>query len=52
MNRNIKGDEEGEWTFTREMEESVIDYIIGDGNTEEGIEKMIMERTWIQIIIL
>lgn len=52
MNGNIKGDQEGEWTFTGEIGESVIDYVIGDGDTEEGIEKMVMERTWIQIIIL
>lgn len=39
MNGNIKGDEEGEYTFTRGIGCTVIDYIIGDG-IKERVEEM------------
>lgn len=42
INGNIIGNEEGKWIFTGEMGESVIDYTIGDGDTEEGIEKIVI----------
>lgn len=40
INGNIKGDEK--WIFTGGMGKSVIDYIIRNGDTEEGIEKIII----------
>lgn len=43
VNGNIKGDEEGEWTFTGGRGESVIDYVMGDEKTRERIEMMMVE---------
>lgn len=42
INGNIKGNEKGKWIFTGGMGESVIDYIIGDRDTEKGIEKIVI----------
>lgn len=35
LNGNTRGDEEGEWTYTRGRGESVIDYALGDEKTRE-----------------
>lgn len=37
LNRNIKGDEEGEYTYTGGKENTVIDYVIGNGEVREKI---------------
>lgn len=36
----MRGDEQGEYTYTEESENSVIDYIITDEETREKIEWM------------
>ncbi|XP_076291061.1 uncharacterized protein LOC143214209 [Lasioglossum baleicum] len=36
----MKGDEEGEWTYAGGRGNSVIDYILGNEETREGVEKM------------
>ena len=40
LNGTIAGDEEGEYTYTGGRGETVIDYVLGDGNTTRGIERM------------
>lgn len=40
FNRNVKGDEEGEYTFTGEKGCTVIDYIIGEGEVKDRVERM------------
>ena len=52
LNGNIAGDEEGEFTYTG-RDETVMDYVQGDGYTRRGIEriKVGMEETkWSRII--
>ncbi|KZC05855.1 hypothetical protein WN55_06852, partial [Dufourea novaeangliae] len=44
LNGNMKGDEEGEWTYTGGKGNSVIDYIIGNEETREKVEKMKVEE--------
>jgi len=39
-NGDIKGDGEGEWTYTGGRGESVIDYVLGEVGTKEYVEKM------------
>jgi len=39
-NGGINGDEEGEWTYTGGRGESVIDYVLGEIETKEYVEKM------------
>ena len=38
LNVNIAGDEEGEFTYTGGKGKTVIDYVLGDGNTRRRIE--------------
>ena len=40
MNGNVEGDEEGEWTYTGGRGNSVIDYILGNEDTRERVERM------------
>ncbi|XP_076301689.1 uncharacterized protein LOC143219703 [Lasioglossum baleicum] len=40
MNGNIKVDEEGEWTYVGERGNSVIDYVLGNEDTREGVGKI------------
>lgn len=44
LNGNIRGDEEGEWTYTGGRGNSVIDYVLGDERTREGIRKVVIEE--------
>lgn len=39
LNGNVRGDKEGEWTFTGGRDKSVIDYIIGDKETRNKWNK-------------
>jgi len=39
-NGDIKGDEEGDWTYTGGRGESVIDYVLGEAGAKECVEKM------------
>lgn len=40
-NENTKGDEEGEYIFTRKgVECTIVDYILGDGEAKEWVEEM------------
>lgn len=43
INGNIRGDEEGEWTYTGGEGKSVIDYVMGDERTKEKVEKMVVK---------
>lgn len=43
LNGNIRGDEEGEWTYTGRRRDSVIDYVIGDERTRERVRKIKVE---------
>ncbi|EZA48220.1 hypothetical protein X777_14226 [Ooceraea biroi] len=43
VNGNVRGDEEGEVIYVGGRGESVIDYVIGDEMTREGIERMEVE---------
>ncbi|XP_024884283.1 trichohyalin-like [Temnothorax curvispinosus] len=40
LNGGTKGDEEGEYTYTRGRGETVIDYIIGDEEVREKVERL------------
>ena len=40
LNGNVRGDEEGEFTFTGGRGDTVIDYVIGDGEIRKKIESM------------
>ncbi|KYN10025.1 hypothetical protein ALC57_17859 [Trachymyrmex cornetzi] len=40
LNGNVKRDEKGNWTYTGERGDSVIDYVLVDEETREGIESM------------
>ena len=40
LNGNMEGDEEGEYTYTGGRGETVIDYVLGDERTREGLERM------------
>ncbi|XP_076301434.1 uncharacterized protein LOC143219315 [Lasioglossum baleicum] len=40
MNGNIKGDEEGDWTYVGARGNSVIDYVLGNEDTREGVGKV------------
>lgn len=42
MNGNVNGDEEEEWTYTREQGESMIDYVIESNRTKEKIRNMVV----------
>ena len=42
MNGDIKGDEEGEFTYTGNGE-SVIDYVIGNGEAREKVDRLVVE---------
>ncbi|XP_020297624.1 golgin subfamily A member 6-like protein 6 [Pseudomyrmex gracilis] len=42
-NGDIRGDEEGELTYTGGRGESVIDYVIGEAGLKEDVEKMVIE---------
>lgn len=44
MNGNIKGDKEGELTYTGERGESVIDYVIGDERIREEVRRVVVEE--------
>lgn len=44
INGDVKGNEEEEWTYAREREESVIDYMIGDEKTREKIRSMVVRK--------
>lgn len=43
LNGNVKGDEEGEWTYTGGRGGTVIDYAIGNEETRERVVKMRVE---------
>lgn len=43
LNRNCKGDERGEYTYTGARGESVMDYVIEDEEAREGVKKMEVE---------
>ncbi|XP_071579341.1 uncharacterized protein [Temnothorax nylanderi] len=40
FNGNVRGDEEGEFTFTGGRGDTVIDYVIGEGEVREKVESM------------
>ena len=40
LNGNEEGDEEGEWTYTGGRGNSVIDYVLGNEEMREGVERM------------
>lgn len=40
FNENTKGDEEGEWTYTGGGKESIIDYVIGERELKDWVEKL------------
>ncbi|KYN12146.1 hypothetical protein ALC57_15690 [Trachymyrmex cornetzi] len=40
LNGNVKGDEKGNWTYTGGKGNSVIDYVLVDEETKEGLESM------------
>ena len=40
MNGNTEGDEEGEWTFTGGRGNTVIDYVVGNEDTREKVERL------------
>ena len=40
MNGSVEGDEEGEWTFTGRRGISVIDYVLGNEDTREMVERL------------
>ncbi|XP_071576349.1 uncharacterized protein [Temnothorax nylanderi] len=42
FNGKVRGDEEGEFTFTGGRGDTVIDYVIGEGEVREKVEKMIV----------
>ncbi|XP_024867350.1 uncharacterized protein LOC112451550, partial [Temnothorax curvispinosus] len=44
FNGGIRGDEEGEWTYTGGRGESVIDYVLGDRRTREKVERVVVEE--------
>lgn len=44
MNGDIKGDKEGELTYTGGREESVIDYVIGDERIREKMRRVVVEE--------
>ncbi|XP_076660134.1 uncharacterized protein LOC143363440 [Halictus rubicundus] len=44
MNGGIEGDERGEYTYIGQRGRTVIDYVIGDKRTREGIESMVIEE--------
>ncbi|XP_077255544.1 uncharacterized protein LOC143893719 [Temnothorax americanus] len=44
FNGGIRGDEEGEWTYTGGRGESVIDYVLGDRRTRERVERVVVEE--------
>lgn len=43
MNGDMEGDEEGELIYTGRRGESVIDYVVGNGETRERVRKMKVE---------
>jgi len=43
LNGNVKGDEEGQWTYTGGRGGTVIDYVIGNEETRERVVKMRVE---------
>lgn len=43
LNGNLEGDE-GEWTYTRGMGGSVIDFVLGNEETREGVRRMRVEE--------
>lgn len=44
LNGNIRGDEEGEWTYTGGRGDSVIDYVLGDERTRERVREVRVEE--------
>jgi len=40
LNRSIREDEEGEYTYTRGKKKTIIYYIIADGEMKDKIERM------------
>jgi len=44
LNGNVEGDEEGEWTYTGGNGGTVIDYVLADDKTREGVRKMRVEE--------
>lgn len=44
LNGNVRGDEEGEWTYTGGRGDSVIDYVLGDERTRERIREVRVEE--------
>ena len=40
LNGNVAGDEEGEWTYTGGRGSSVIDYVMGNEDTREKVDRM------------
>lgn len=42
-NGAIKGDEEGEWIYTRRRGESVIDYVLGETDMRDFVERLEIE---------
>lgn len=43
LNGNVKGNEEGEWTYVRGKKGTVIDYVLGNEETWESIKSMRIE---------
>lgn len=44
LNGNVEGDEEGEWTYTGGREGTVIDYVLGNEETREGVRRVKVEE--------
>lgn len=50
LNGNMEGNERGKLTYVRVRGGSVIDYVIGNVELRESVEKIVVEDEWIQII--
>lgn len=40
FNGKVRGDEEGEFTFTKGRGDTMIDYVMGDNEVKERVERM------------
>lgn len=50
LNGNMEENERGKLTYVRVRGGSVIDYVIGNEELRESVEKIVVEKEWIQII--
>lgn len=50
LNGNMEGNKRGKLTYVRVRGGLVIDYVIGNEELRESVEKIVVEEEWIQII--